>query len=372
MGGHTALVNIVHLNAQMPWRGGEQQVVYLAQGLQTQGHMNVVMCPPHSALYQRAQNAGVPTSALQMRHELDLLAAWHLGRYLRRERVDMLHMHEARAHTIGLLAAQRASSVRLVVSRRVTAPPGRNRLSRWKYTRPHVHYLAVSEAVRQVLLAYGLPAARVHTVWSGIDLRRCLDVQPAAPLFPPGTRVIGTAGALTSEKGHRTLVEATALLVRQEPQLGVGVVIAGDGALRTTLEAQVRALGLTAQVCLAGFRQDILNLIQRFEIFVLPSYAEGLGTAMLDAMALGKPVIATRSGGMVEVVQDGMTGLLVPPDNPSALAEAMRYLLHHPVQAQILGAAGRLRVAQHFTVEQMTATTMQVYQRILDDAPAQA
>ena len=356
-------MKIVHLDAHVPWRGGQQQVLYLAQYLHTQGYTNVVLCPPHSALYQRAQAAGVPTGALRMGHELNLLAAWQLGRYLRRQQVDILHMHEARAHTLGLLAAQGAPAVRLVVSRRVTSPLGHNMLSRWKYSRPHVHYLSVSEAVRQVLLARGIPIQYAHTVWSGIDTRRCLDVQPAPSLFPAGTRVLGTVGALTSEKGHNTLLDALALLVPREPRMGA--VIAGEGPQRARLAAQVATLDLTAHVCLTGFRDDVLPLMQSFEIFVFPSYAEGLGTAMLDAMALGKPVVAARSGGISEVVQDGQTGLLVPPGDPQALAEALWYLLQHPEQAQAMGVAGRQRVERYFTVERMARTTLQMYQQVL-------
>ena len=110
--------------------------------------------------------------------------------------------------------------------------------------------------------------------------------------------------------------------------------------------------------------------MQDFEIFVFSSYLEGLGTAILDAMALGKPVVATRAGGIPEAVQDGMTGLLVPPRDPQALAEAIRSLLRHPEQAKALGEAGRKRVEQYFTVERMACQTLQAYERILANAPA--
>jgi glycosyltransferase involved in cell wall biosynthesis len=108
--------------------------------------------------------------------------------------------------------------------------------------------------------------------------------------------------------------------------------------------------------------------MQGFEIFVFPSHLEGLGTAMLDAMALGKPVVATRTGGIPEVVQDGITGLLVPPRDPQALADALRYLLHHPERRQAFGRAGRQRVEQYFMVEHMAVHTLQAYARVLADA----
>jgi glycosyltransferase involved in cell wall biosynthesis len=358
-------MKIVHLDAHVPWRGGEQQVVYLSRFLYEHGYDSLVVCPPHSALYQRAREAGVPTRALRMRHEADLVAAWQLGYALRRQQVDILHMHTPHAHTIGVLACLLAPKVRKVVSRRVDFPPIRNLFSRWKYLRPEVQYLAVSEAVRQVLIDSGIPPHRVQTVYSGVDLRRFDEVPQAPSLFPTGMRVVGTVGHLAGHKGHRYLLDATRYLLQSEPQ--VRVVIAGDGALRTTLQAQAASLGIADRVCLTGFRHDILGLMQRFEVFVFPSYLEGLGTAMLDAMALRKPVVATRAGGILEVVQDGVTGLLVRPRDPEALAQAVLYLLRRPEQARAFGEAGRKRVEQYFTAEQMAVQTLHVYRRLLDD-----
>jgi glycosyltransferase involved in cell wall biosynthesis len=357
-------MKIVQLDSHLPWRGGEQQVLYLSRFLQAHGHDSTVACPPHSALYARAQAAGLPTMALHMRHEGDVAAAWRLGHYLRQQQVDILHMHAPHAHTVGILASLLAPQVQKVVSRRVDFPPIRNRFSRWKYLLPRVQYLAVSEAVRQVLINSGIAARRVQTIHSGVDLRRFEAVPLAASPFPAGTRIVGTVGHLAGHKGHQYLLEATKALLQAEPQ--VGVVIAGDGALRANLEAQAAALGIAERVCFTGFRQDILALMQRFEVFVFPSYLEGLGTATLDAMALRKPVVATHAGGIPEVVQDGMTGLLVPPRDPAALAQAVLYLLQHPEQSRAFGEAGRKRVEQQFTAERMAAQTLHVYQRLLE------
>jgi len=360
-------VNIVHLDSQVPWRGGEQQVLHLSQLLHTWGHKSVIVCQPHSALYQRAQEMRVPVQALRMRHELDLVAAWKLGQYLRRQRVEILHMHAPHAHTIGLLACVWAPMVHKVVSRRIDFAPIRNLLSRWKYTLPKVHYVAVSEAVRQVLIASGIPAHHVQTIHSSIDLRRFDATREVAPLFPTGTRVVGTVGHLAGHKGHRYLLEATREVLQAEPD--VAVVIVGDGALRHELEGQAATLGIAKRVHFTGFRRDVPALIRGFEIFAFSSTHEGTPNGVLEAMALGKPVVATRAGGTAEVVQDGVTGLLVSPRDPAALAHALLYVLRHPEQGTMFGMAGRQRVEAHFTVEHMASSTLQTYQRILADAP---
>ena len=356
-------MKIVQLDSHFPWRGGEQQVMYLSQALQAHGVDNVIMCQPHSVLYQRAGKAGLPTMALRMRHELDVVAAWRLGCYLRRHRVDILHMHTPHAHTIGLLASVFAPRVRKVVSRRVDFAPLRSWFSRCKYAFPGVHYVAVSDAVHRVLLHSGIPPQRVQTVYSGVDLRRFAHVTPAPLLFPAGTRLLGTVGHLAGHKGHRYLLEAMKHLLQSEPH--VGVVIAGTGALRAALEAQAAALGIADRIYFTGFREDILALIQGFEIFVFSSYLEGLGTSILDAMALRKPVVATRAGGIPEVVEDGVTGLLVPPRDPTALAQALLYLLRHPERGKKFGEAGRSRVEQHFTATRMAMHTLQIYQQLM-------
>jgi glycosyltransferase involved in cell wall biosynthesis len=356
-------MNIVQLDSHIPWRGGEQQVLYLSQFLQTRQVHNLIACPSQSVLYQRAREAGISTLALPMRHEADLMAVWRLGRHLRQQQVDILHMHTPHAHTLGLLACLLASRVHKVVSRRVDFPPLRNLASGWKYRRPSIQYLAISEAVRGVLIDSGVPAHRVQTIHSGIDLRRFNEVAKAPELFPAGTRVVGTVGHLAGHKGHRYLLQAIPYLLQAEPRLGV--VITGDGDLRATLEAQAASLGIRERVCFTGFHRDVLGLMQQFEVFVFPSYLEGLGTATLDAMALAKPVVAARAGGIPEVVQDGVTGLLVPPRDPPALARAMLQILHHPDQGSAFGEAGRKRVEQQFTADRMAVRTLGVYQRLL-------
>jgi hypothetical protein len=174
-------VKIVQLDSQRYWRGGEQQVLYLSQALQAHGYHNVIVCQPHSALYQRACEAGLYAKALPMRREIDVVAAWRLGHYLRQQRVDILHMHAPHAHSIGLLACMLAPRVQKIVSRRVDFAPIRNLFSRYKYTTPNVQYLTVSDAVRQVLLRSGIPEHRMQTIHSGIEVVLTRVVAPTCP-----------------------------------------------------------------------------------------------------------------------------------------------------------------------------------------------
>lgn len=362
-------MKIAHLNSWPFWRGAEQQVLYLARFLEEQkGCDSVIVCPARGVLHQRARDSGVSVMALDMRNELDLAAAWRLGSWLRHQHIDILHMHDPHAHSIGLLACLTASNVGKVVSRRVVFPPVRNLLSRYKYTMPTVWYVAVSEAVRNVMIDSGIAAAAVRTVHDGIGLNRIDTVQETVSMFPTGTRVIGTVGHLDGYKGHRHLLQAMSHVRQAEPK--ARLVIVGEGRLRGDLETEAADLGLSDAVCFTGFRHDVLALIRGFEIFAFPSTLEALGTSVLDAMALSKPVVATRAGGIPESVQDGATGLLVPPGDPRALADALCAVLRQPERGRAFGEAGRRRVEQLFTVERMGAGNLKVYHDVLDKRPA--
>lgn len=214
------------------------------------------------------------------------------------------------------------------------------------------------------MLESDIAADAVRTVHSGVDLGRIDDVQDTVSVFPAGARVIGTVGHLDGYKGHRYLLQAMSRVRQVEPR--ACLVIVGEGRLRADLEAEASALGLQDGICFTGFRRDVLALIRGFENFAFPSTLEALGTSVLDAMALRKPVVATRAGGIPESVQDGVTGLLVPPGDAHALAEALCAVLRQPERGRAFGQAGRRRVEQFFTVERMGAGNLKVYQNVLD------
>src|SRR6185437_10351619 len=215
--------------------------------------------------------------------------------------------------------------------------------------------------------ADGVPAERTTTVHEGIDLRH---VQTAPPVnvheafwLPHGAPVVGNVAALVPHNGQRHLIEAAHLVVQEMPD--ARFVILGEGELREALERQVREYHLEKHVLLPGFRTDVLGCIKGFDLFVLSSVTEGLGTSLLDAMACARPIVATRAGGIPEIVEDGINGLLVPPRDAHALADAILRALRDPELRRRLGDAGLARVNERFTVERMIAATAAAYQRIV-------
>ncbi len=238
-------------------------------------------------------------------------------------------------------------------------------LSRWKYRQVDC-FICASEAIRRLLIADGVGESRAITVHEGIDLSR-VEAAPPANVhedlwLPHHAPVVGNVAALVPHKGQRHLIEAAQLVVRQVPD--ARFVIAGEGELRAALERQIKEHHLEKHVLLAGFRPDVLSLHKAFDIFVMSSITEGLGTSLLDAMACGKPVVATTAGGIPEVVVDGETGFLVAPRDHAAMADAIVKLLKDDGLRARMGAAGLHRARKKFSAERMVQETLRVYKRV--------
>jgi glycosyltransferase involved in cell wall biosynthesis len=177
--------------------------------------------------------------------------------------------------------------------------------------------------------------------------------------------VIGCVAHFADHKGHRYLIEAAARVAAAVPD--VRFLLVGDGELRPQIERQIKELKIEKQVILTGFRNDIPRLLAAMDIVVLSSHLEGLGTSLLDAMAMARPVVATRVGGIPEMVEDGVTGRLVPPRDPAVLARALIELIRRPDEREKMGAAGRARMLEKFSAEAMVTATEALYLKILSE-----
>jgi glycosyltransferase involved in cell wall biosynthesis len=240
-----------------------------------------------------------------------------------------------------------------------------NSFSRWK-NRQVDCFIAASEAIRQMLVADGIPADQVVTVHEGIDVEHVVAAPPVnvheAFWLPHHAPVVGNVAALVPHKGQRYLVDAAHLVVQEIPD--TRFIILGEGELREHLEKQVREHSLEKHVLLPGFRTDVLGCIKGFDLFVMSSVTEGLGTSLLDAMACRRPIVATSAGGIPEIVEDGVNGLLVPPRDAHALAAAIVRALKDEGLRKRMGEAGFERVTARFTVEHMVRATAALYDRL--------
>jgi L-malate glycosyltransferase len=357
----------IHLDTARTWRGGQNQVLVTVMGLRALGHRTTLVAHPSGQLRQRV-NEGLDLIPLAPTNEMDLAAAWRLSRLLKRLKPEIVHAHDPHGVAMAALALSMSTELvkpPLVAARRVDFHLKGNSLSRWKYRQVDC-FICVSEAIRKMLISDGVPAARAVVVNEGIDLDR-VDAAPPARLheelwLPRHAPIIGNVAALVPHKGQRHLIDAASIVVRQVPD--ARFVIAGEGELHGALERQIRDRRLEKHVILLGFRPDVLSLHKVFDVFVMSSVTEGLGTSLLDAMACGKPVVATRAGGIPEVVEDGLTGLLVPTRDPEEMAAAIVRLLNDAALRRQMGEAALLSVRERFSVERMVLDTLRVYQRV--------
>ena len=357
----------LHIDTARTWRGGQNQVLTTLMGLRSLGHRTLLVAHTEGQLRQRAAE-GLDLVPLAPKTEMDLTAAWRLSRVLKQLKPDIVHAHDPHGVAMAALALSMSTQLAkppLIAARRVDFHLKGNSLSRWKYRQVDC-FICASEAIRQMLIGDGVAAARAVTVHEGIDSER---VEHAAPAnlhgefwLPHQAPIVGNVAALVPHKGQRHLIEAARIVVTRVPD--ARFVIAGEGELREQLERQIKDYHLEKHVLLAGFRPDVLSIHNAFDIFVMSSVTEGLGTSLLDAMAAGKPIVASHAGGIPEVVADGETGILVPPRDHAAMAAAIVRLLKDETLRQAMGAAGRARARSMFSAERMVQNTLNVYQRV--------
>lgn len=353
------LRRVVHLDTGNQWRGGQAQVFMLMQGLARRGIENLLLAPI-GPLLSRARSAGIETRRWAPWNDLSIGAALRASWEIRIFGADLVHCHSARAHALGVPAARLAFGTAVVVSRRVAVPVRRG----LKYRMPVDLYLCVSEGVRAAMERGGVPRDRLVVVPSGIesprssplDLRKLIDV-------PERTALIGTVAALTAEKRHQDLLEALRLV--HAAGVDADLVLFGEGPRRAALEAQRDRLGLVRRVHFLGFRDDASALVAQCTIAALASESEGIATSLIEAEAAGVPVVATAVGGVPEVVRDGLTGRLVPPADPRALADALVELLADPGRRAAMAEAAR-HAAAEFHIDRTVQRTMEAYRLVLE------
>jgi glycosyltransferase involved in cell wall biosynthesis len=356
----------VHVDDGRSWRGGQAQVLLLARGLVARGVEATLVVPPGAPLYDRATAIGLSVEPLLLRGEWDVVSVLGLARILRRQRADVVHAHTAHAVTLAGLAGRIARAPLVLAARRVDF--ALSRLGRLKLRHLADRVIAVSDGVARVLAQGGVPDSRIEVVRSAIDLDAArAGADPArfrAELGIGDVPLVGTVGALVDHKDHETLVAAAALVHARRPD--AVFVIAGEGERRAALVALIEARGLAGTVRLLGFRHDVPSILAALDVFVLSSHLEGLGTTVLDAMSAGAPVVATRTGGVPEMIDDQRTGLLVPPRDPAGLAAAIGRLLDDRALAARLRDAARNAVGERFGADRMVDETLAIYRRCLD------
>ncbi len=360
----------LHIDTARTWRGGQSQVRYTVLGLRAIGHRAALVAHPDGELFRRIQE-GLDLVPLEAHGEIDLNAAWQLSQVVRQLKPDVVHAHDPQAVAMAVTARAITTPTQpppVVASHRIELRVGHSSFSRWN--RDEVDcFIANSEAIRDRLVGEGISRLKTIVVHEGVDVEHVARMPTAnvhaALYLPTHAPVVGNVAALVPRKGQHDLIEAAAIVVRAVPDARFAIL--GNGELREALERQIREHHLERHVFLAGHREDVIEMTKAFDVFVMSSIHEGMCTALVDAMAAGKPSVATAVGGIPEVVSDGETGFLVPPRNPGLLAARIIELLKDDGLRACMGAAALTRARAAFSVTQMVKATAAAYERLLRD-----
>ena len=343
------------------WAGTEKHVLDLTCELRRLGHNAVIGCQADSEIHSRAEKLGVPTLPLTMRSTHDWRQMPQFLRAMRRE-FDVVHIHHNKDYIVPAAAARLASVRAVIMTRHL---PHRFTNSLKAFACGEIFYdviIAVSEAIRKTLIDCGIDAKRIRLVRNGIDVSRAAGAEGAqfrASLnLPPGAFLAVAAGRVEHAKGFHVLVKA--IDIAKKRGVPAFAVIAGEGTQQTELQRMCNELGLQDSVKLLGFRSDVLDIVAGADVAVVPSiWADPFPYAVLEAMACSKPVVASRVGGIPEMVSE-KSAALVPAGNAEELAEVLVSLAGNPRRRAEMGRAAFHEV-QSFTIPALAANVEAVY-----------
>jgi glycosyltransferase involved in cell wall biosynthesis len=383
-------LKVLHLITKSNWGGAQRCVFDLATGARNAGLEVVVALGGNGALAEKLRAEGVkvvslPSMGRDIRAAADLAAARDIWRLIGEERPDILHLHSSKAGGLGALIGRIRNVPAIIFS-----------AHGWAFNEPRPEWqrsviralhlattllahktVAVASAIPRQLGFASLTRGRFEIIRNGVDAPDLLTREAAreivAGLSPAVEKAIAAANGgtlftalaeLHRIKGLDTLAEAAADLRRRRPEIKFGVVILGEGEARESLQSAIDSQGLGEVVALAGFAPDAPRLLSAFDAFVMPSRSEAMPLALLEAGAAGLACIATRVGGIPEVIEDPSLGILVSPERPRELAEALRRVAEDPEGAKRMGATLRDRVRLSFSKDRMSTETIDLYRKM--------
>jgi glycosyltransferase involved in cell wall biosynthesis len=372
-------IRVLHFLDDAQPGGGMTHLLQLARWFDPARVRVAFAVPPDGPLLPALHREHVPVHPIPFRSRLDPLAILRLAR-LCRGRFELLHSHNARANVHARFAARLAAvpvTVSTVhnsvfkydvsVARQRLYAAAERRTVRWAN-----RIVAVSSGIAEdLVLRYGIPSAKIVVIPNGIDPECLRPSRPATAIraefgVAPSSALIVQVGRLTPQKGFDTLLLALVRIRAAFPS--VRTLLVGDGPDRPALESLASRLGIDDCVQFLGYRTDVIDILTAAELVTVPSRSEGMPYTLLEAMGLGRPVVASRIPGIIEVVQDGHTGILIPPNDPAALASAALRVLRNPQSAATFGAHAKTHTLTYFTAERMARSLTDLYTVLLSEA----
>jgi len=361
-------LNVLQLTTDSKIGGAENVVLWLARGINKK-IFNISICclAPKGPLFDEANKEGIAIYSLELKYWWDLFKAFKLIKLLKDKQIHILHSHLFHANILSRIIGRLAGVPIIISTEHIMGLEAKWRLVLNKLTSKWVtRYIAVSFAVGGFLKdKVGIGQYKISVVQNGIDPKEHLTKENMLSEFgfTNMDKIVGTVARIHKQKGHRYLLYAVKDVIRIFPD--TKFLIIGDGPLKNKMEKLSFDLQISNNVIFTGFRNDVLNIMSIFDIFVLPSLWEGLPITILEAMSMKKSVVATNVSGNSEIVEDSISGILVAPGQPAQLAQAIIRLLNDETLRIKMGEAGRRKIVEHFNLDRMIGETTLIYKELI-------
>lgn len=363
-------MKILHLSSEKTWRGGEQQIAYLVEEQIATGHDVSVACRKDSVFEKHCIDSQVKHHSFAFANNFDLGTAKALKKLQKQDQFDIIHIHSSRSHSIVIIATKLGLKGNLILSRRVDFPSSGNLLSNHKYNHPQIKkIICVSDKVKSIIGTTIQDKDKLCVVYDGIDLKRFEgnannEILQKEFNLSAETKIIANISALADHKDYITFVNTVKHFI-DSTDIPAKFFIIGEGECREEIEQHILQTGTSEHIVMTGFRNDIKEIFQEIDVFLMTSKEEGLGSTVLDAFANKIPVVATAGGGIPEVVKHEKTGLLAPVKDSEKLSTYVHRILNDQSLSQKVTHEAYQILLQKFTKEVMAMETEQWYKAVL-------
>jgi glycosyltransferase involved in cell wall biosynthesis len=359
------MFTILHTEASLGWGGQEIRIVREAAGVAGRGNRVVIAAPESSMIFGRARDSGIEVFPARF-NKRNPLSVTKMAALIDRLGPDILNTHSSADSWVSTLAAKLSRTrPKVIRTKHLSAPISRSFLSRVIYDILPDAVITTGEEIRRMMIERNkFDAGRIISIPTGVDLDQ-FDPKTVKPASKVGAPCVGMIGVLRSWKGHLYFLEAARLVLKEFPS--VRFFIAGEGPQRRNIESMIADLSLSGKVVMLGHREDVPRIIALLDVVVHPSYAnEGVPQSVLQALAMGKAVVASDTGAIGEVVIDGKTGFLVRPRSAKEISEKILYLLGHAGVREKFGEAGRTLVERFYSMRRMVDRICELYAGLLE------
>ena len=362
---------MLHLSSEKTWRGGEQQIAYLIEELQKLGVDNFVAVKSDSAFLEYCDRNKIDYYPLPFKNSVDFGSAFKLFAVCKEIKPDIIHIHSSKSQGIAALATLLGLKVPMILSRRVDFRISSNFFSKWKYNLGAIKKIVcVSKAIEAIMNEQVQRTHRLVTIYDGIDLHKFDGVKAGTAIkdrfnLPMESVIIGNTSAIADHKDYFTFIDTAEEFYATTQQQNVYFVIVGDGPMREEISNYIESKKLKNRILMMGFIDHVPPVLKEFDLFLMTSKTEGLGTSVLDSFAAGVPVVSTDGGGLAEIVINNKSGLSSAVKDYKSLAENLVSLLEKPEKQKELVEKAKEFVKQ-FSKENMAAETLNCYEEVIN------